>query len=155
GAGALRAGFHEVGPGFLRTLGVPVLRGRDLDSRDREGAPRSAVVDESLARALWPGTDVLGRTLYVEGIPCSIVGVFRDAQLQPAERGSVPFFYLSYWQFAFGHPVDSRLVVRVAGDPRAMLAVLRNTAGAVDPAIPVTEVMTLSDQVSASMADVL
>ncbi|HKB71506.1 MAG TPA: ADOP family duplicated permease [Thermoanaerobaculia bacterium] len=154
GARTLRAGYHEIGPGFLRTLGVPVLRGREFDAGDRAGAPLVALVNESLAEAMGPGADPLGRTVVVEGISCTVVGVFRDSQLHPAARRSPPFFYLAYWQFPFGPPIDSRIVVRVGGDPKAMLERLRETASAVDPNVPVTEVITMADQVSASMADV-
>jgi len=153
-ARTLRAGYHEIGPGFLRTLGVPVLRGREFEEGDRAGAPPVALVNESLAAAMGSGADPLGRTVVVEGRPCTVVGVFRDAQLRPAARRSPPFLYLAYWQFPFGPPIDSRLVVRVAGDPKAMLERLRETASAVDPNVPVTEVMAMADQVSASMADV-
>ena len=153
-AAAVRAGYHEVGPGFLATLGIPVLRGRDFDTRDREGAPTVALVSESLARTLWPAGDPVGRTVFVDGVRCSVVGVFRDAQLRPADRRPLPFLYLAYWQFVFGHPIDSRVVVRVDADPRAMLERLRAAALAVDPSIPVTEVLAMSDQVTSSLSDV-
>jgi len=149
-----RAGYHEVGPRFLATLGIPLLRGREFDSRDRPGAPPVALVNASLAAEISPGGDPLGRTILVDGLPFSVAGVFRDAQIRPASGSPEPFVYLAYWQFPFGHPVDSRLVVRTAGDPTAMLERLRETALAVDPAIPVTEVMTMSDQVSSSLSGV-
>jgi hypothetical protein len=154
GGPGLRAGYHEIGPRFLETLGIPVLRGREFDERDREGAPRTVLVNRSLAAALWPAAEPLGRTILVDGLSCTIVGVFRDSQLHPASEAPPPFFYLAYWQFAFGHPIDSRFVVRVAGDPKAMLGRLRSAALAVDPSIPVTELMTLPEQVSGAMADV-
>jgi len=153
-ASGQRAGYHEVGPRFLATLGIPLLRGREFDSRDRAGSPPVALVNASLAGEIWPGGDPLGRTILVDGLPFSVVGVFRDAQLRPASRASAPFVYLAYWQFPFGHPVDSRLVIRTAGDPKAMLEPLRKAAIAVDPEIPVTELMAMSDQVSSSFSSV-
>ncbi len=154
GAPALQAGYHEVGPRFLAALGIPLLRGREFNAGDRPGSPPVALVSDSLAADIAPGGEPLGRTILVDGHPFSVVGVFRDAQLRPASRSSAPFVYLAYWQFPFGHPVDSRLVVRTDADPKTMLERLRKEAVAVDPGIPVTELMAMSDQVSSSLSGV-
>ena len=68
----------------------------------------------------------------------------RDAQFHSALAAPPPFFYVDFWQSPA--EVDARLAIRTKGDPRTALPVLRRIVGAVDPQLPVTEQMTLLDQ---------
>ncbi|MBA3240609.1 MAG: ABC transporter permease, partial [Acidobacteria bacterium] len=61
GRPSFHADFNVVTPDYFKTLGIPVLRGRDFGASDREGAPRVAVVNETMARRFWPGEDALGK----------------------------------------------------------------------------------------------
>src|SRR5207344_2243978 len=76
--------------GFFRTLGVPLVRGRELDARDRVGAPLAVLVNESLAAAYWPGMEPVGKRIVfrAEGEPAefTVVGVVRDVPpLKPGD----------------------------------------------------------------------
>jgi predicted permease len=142
GRGATPAGYGEVGPRYFETLRTPVVRGREVDDRDRIGAPPVAVVNETLARRLWPGGDVVGSRLLVNGRPHSVVGIVADVRLQSRGEPQKPFVYVSYWQ----NPaqVDARYYVRVRGDAGAMLPALVREVNRLDPAVPVTDTVTMS-----------
>jgi predicted permease len=121
---------HEITPRYLATLKIPLLAGREFDERDREGAPSVVIVNETLARQLWPGGNAIGQNLMVDGREHAVVGVAKDALPRSSDRAAEPFIYLAYWQRQL---TDSRLLVRVTGDPRALLPVLRREVVAVDP----------------------
>ena len=140
----LRVFHNEVAPRFFETLKIPLLEGREFNEGDRPGAPRVAVINETLARRLWPQGPAPGRTLILNDQPYQVVGVNKDALLHNALHGPQPFLYLPYWQNNIRPPIDARLLIRVAGDPEAMLQSLRRVIVAVDPQVPLGEVMTLS-----------
>ena len=144
---ALRTVSNRVGPRYFETLGLRLLAGREFGEGDRLGAPEVAIVNATLARTLWPGGDPLGRTIVVNGIAHTVVGIAPDAQYRNATEAPVPFLYASYWQLPTidRAPVDSRLHVRVAGDPRAMLARIRSEIAAVDPDVPISEDRPLTE----------
>jgi len=138
---------NRVGPKYFETLGLRLIAGRELGEGDRLGAPEVAIVNETLARSLWPGTDPLGRSIVVDGTAYTVVGVAPDAQYRNATQAPVPFLYTSFWQIPTidRAPVDSRLHVRVAGDPRALLPRIRSEIAAVDPDVPISEDRPLTE----------
>src|SRR5207244_1406046 len=93
-----RVAYHEIAPRFFETLKMPLLQGRDFNEGDRAGAPRVTIVNETLAKQMWPAGSPLGRTLIVNGAPHQVVGVFKDARLRNALEGPLPFLYVPFWQ---------------------------------------------------------
>ncbi len=82
-AGPERVGIRQtlVGPGFVETLGIAVLRGRSFDARDTADAPAVAMVNDTFARQVWPGeADVVGRTIDQDRRRMTIVGVTADVK---------------------------------------------------------------------------
>jgi putative ABC transport system permease protein len=144
---ALQIRSNRVGPQYFETLGLRLLAGREFLAEDRLGAPDVVIVNATLARTLWPGGDALGRTIVVDGAAYTVVGVAPDAQYRNATESPIPFLYASYWQIPTidRAPVDARLHVRVAGDPRVMLARIRSEIAAVDPNVPISEDRPLTD----------
>jgi putative ABC transport system permease protein len=151
----LRVFNHEVAPRFFETLKIPLLEGREFNEGDRPGAPRVAVINETLARRLWPQGAALERTLLLNDQPYQVVGVSKDARLRNALDGPMPFLYLPYWQNNFRPQIDARLLIRVAGDPQTMLPSLRRVIVAVDPQVPLGEAMTLSRLINAEFKSVM
>jgi predicted permease len=151
----LRVEYQEVAPRFCETLKIPLLEGREFNDGDRPGAPRVAIVNETLARRLWPRDTPLERTLIFNDQSYRVVGVGKDAQFRSTLDAPLPFIYLSYWQDNFRPQVDSRLLVRVAGDPQTMLPLLRRAVAAVDPNVPISEDVPLTQQVNAVYKSVL
>jgi putative ABC transport system permease protein len=146
---AIPSRYGEVGPRYFETLRTPVLRGREFDDHDRPEAPLVAVVDETLARALWPDADGLGRLILVNGRPHAVVGIVGDVPLEARSSEPRPSVYVPYWQQP--GEVDARYCVRVEGDAATSLATLVREVNRIDPDVPVTEALTLSFQLAHGM----
>jgi len=142
----------EIAPRYFRTLGVPILRGRDFDDHDTAGAAPVAIVDRTLARRLWPGGEAIGQPLVVAGRIHTVVGLVPDVGYRTALEPPAAQVYLPYWQD--GGNVDARLCLRAAGDPSALLPALRRELRAIDPGVPVTEVEPMSRRLDAFLAPV-
>ena len=142
----VRVGYNEIGPRYFETLRAPLLGGREFDDHDAPASPRVAVVAETLARRLWTDRSPIGATIMVGDTPHRVVGVVTDVQLQSRAETIQPFVYVPFWQ----NPaqVDSRLCIRVAGDPAAMLPALAREVNRVDPDVPIAETITLPIQMA-------
>jgi len=132
-------------PDYFHTMSTRIVRGRGLLATDRAGAPRVAVVSESMARALWPGQNALGQCMKVgaDTMPCTeIVGVAEDA----IQNSLTDDKHLDYYL-----PVDQArpqagfaLLARMRGDPATHQEALRKALQAVMPGIMYVNVRPLS-----------
>jgi len=145
----LRVNANEIGPKYFATLRTALVAGREFDERDTTGAPRVAVVNETLARRLWPDSGALGSTLVVRNETRQIVGVAQDVPLQSRVEATEPWVFIPFWQSAA--MIDSRLAIRVAGDPAAMLPALVQAVNRIDPDVPIAETITLPVQLAGWM----
>jgi predicted permease len=141
GGQQVRAGYNEIGSRYFSTLATPLRSGREFDDRDSLDSPRVAVVNVTLADRLWPKGGALGGTVLVRGTPCRVVGVVEDVSLRSRAAVAEPWIYTPFWQNR--SEVDSRLAIRVAGDPASMLPVLVRVANRVDGDVPIAETITL------------
>ena len=148
-----RTDAHFVSPAFFETLKIPV-QGREFSATDLAGRPLVAIIDESLARSLFASGDPIGKTMYAGGKAFRIVGIVPDYRVRGAEGEALPMAFFAFSQNAFEAERDARFAVRVHGDPSRMLGVLSRTVKAVDPAVPVVEVMTMSHQMDATYPQV-
>jgi predicted permease len=139
----VRAHYNDIAPNFLKTVQIPLLRGREFTDGDRQGVPRVVVVNESLAARMWPVQDPLGQTLVIGGVNHTVVGVARDAQYNPASDGAHLFFYLPYWQVRDGG--DARFLVRTGPEPGAMLSQIKGAIHAINPEVPIGEDTTMRE----------
>jgi hypothetical protein len=141
---AIRVPQHLVTPGFFETLAIPIIRGRAFDDRDTQSGRQSAVVDQVLAARLWPGADPIGQTLFVharelggaEAKPYEVIGVAQYKGVRPGGTAPGPSLFRADW--ASG-TASGRMLVRVKGDARTMVPLLRQEIVAVDPNIAITE----------------
>jgi predicted permease len=134
-----------VTPDFFSTVGMPLLQGRAFTRADRTGAPRVAIVSESMARHFFGSGPVLGaRFGYGGAAPdIEVVGVVRDARVNEL-REEPP--RLVFYPLAQGpQEYVTSLEVRVTGAPEPVEAALRNAIREVDPMLPVREVATVAD----------
>ncbi|HEV7890009.1 MAG TPA: ABC transporter permease [Pyrinomonadaceae bacterium] len=144
-------GFNVVGPRYFETMGTSLVRGRDFTEADREGAPKVAVVNETLAAMLWPGEDALGKRLSFEGARgpfLEVVGVARDGKYRSLGDRSRPYLYTPLFQ---SYQPRMTLVVRTSGEPAALAGTVRGQLRALDPNLPVAEVRTLAEQFDLSL----
>ena len=134
---ALRVPQHLVSPEFFQTLSIPIVRGRAFEARDSP----SVVIDRALAAQLWPDTEPIGATLFVQGKPHEVIGVADYKGVRPG--GAAPGAALFRADRASA-TASGRMLVRVKGDARAMLPLLRQEIVAVDPSVAISEALSLS-----------
>jgi len=145
--------FRRVSPGYFQTMRIRVLRGRVFAPTDTDTTPPVAVVSESFARRYWPNTDPIGRRIK-RGAATSpwaeIVGVVADVRDGGLNQGTGPVMYTSYYQGSTS-ATPAGLVVRTAGDPRLSIPQVKRAVWAVDPAQPMSNIVTLDDYLRASL----
>ncbi|HEX8360092.1 MAG TPA: ABC transporter permease, partial [Longimicrobium sp.] len=137
--------FNTVGAGFFRTMGVPVLRGREFTATDRAGAPLVVVVNETFVRRHLGGGGV-GSRLSLEGPNgpfATVVGVVRDGKYVGLGEDPLPMLYQAFGQ---SYDPEMTLHVRTSGDPAALAAAVRRETAALDPALPLPAPRTMKDQ---------
>jgi predicted permease len=148
------ARHHVVGPGFLQTLGVPLLRGRGFTSADDADASRVALINRSFMNQIFTGRDPLGKPIQVggpEGDWHTVVGVIEDVRARGLGSGGEPAaaLYLS----ALQHPVASpMLAIRFDRDALALRGGLEATLRAAHPALAPTDALLLEDRLAAFQA---
>ncbi len=136
-----RAYLNAVGPRYFSTLEMPIAAGREIGAQDVRGAPRTVVVNETLARQLWPGGTVLGRALRVDGDTFEVVGMARDAKYDEPTEDPRPFIFVSLAQYS---PLDrDTAIVRTTTAPALVGAAVQAEIRALDSALPVFDVRSL------------
>ncbi|HEX5601876.1 MAG TPA: ABC transporter permease [Pyrinomonadaceae bacterium] len=147
GEEAPQAELKVVGAGFFKTLGMPILKGREFLDSDTEKTPLVAVVDQKFAEQYWPNGDPLGkriRTLDPDWY--TIVGVVPTVKAQVSTLEAVPQFYMSFGQVAFGYAQQGRMNLIVnTNNPNAVKTAIREQVKALDPDVPVYAVNTISE----------
>ncbi|HEV2705012.1 MAG TPA: ABC transporter permease [Pyrinomonadaceae bacterium] len=149
--GALDAGYNAVGADYFKTMGITLLRGREFTAEDREQAPPVVVVNETLARRLWPNEEAIGKRVSLEGRAgtfAEVVGVARDGKYASLGEQARPFVYQPMLQ---SYSPRMTLVVRTKEDPRGVAGTVRNQLRALEPKLPVAEARTLAEQVALSL----
>ena len=151
----LRFSIAEISAGFFDTLGTPLLKGRAFGNTDGADAPKVAIVNETMARRLWPGRDPLGRRLKLGAEEAdaplyTVVGVVGDMRRQGVEREPIPDMFVALTQ---GSPSNVDLFVRASTDnPQGMVAAIRAAVGRVDKRAPLERVAPLEQQLGAYLA---
>ena len=155
------AGYRAVTPGYFETLAIPLQRGRTLTERDRQGAPLVAVINESMARQFFAGSEPLGQRFAIGTEPdaespyVEIVGVVGDVA-QSFEAGAKAEYYLPYAQYP--HPVlaglyrNVSLVVRAESEPTALVPSVRRALHEIDRDQPLVKVRTMQAALGDSVA---
>jgi predicted permease len=136
--GEERAYMNAVGPRYLSTLEMPLVAGREIGAQDGRGAPGAAVINETLARRLWPGAQALGRTLRLDDDTFEVVGVARDAKYDEPTEDPRSFLFVPLAQYS---TLDrDTVIVRTTTAPALVATALQAQIRALDPALPVFDV---------------
>jgi predicted permease len=148
-----------VGPDFFATMGIPILQGRALDHRDRQGSAPAVVVSRELARRLWKDASPVGRQIRVSlptalrpgeaGPVFEVVGVCQDVRIASVVEPPGPVVYFPYGQKI--HP-RMTLLVRSALPPGALSPVLRDAVRSAHPDVTILDMASLPEQIERSLA---
>lgn len=142
----LRSDMHSISPGALRMLGVPLVKGREFTPQDNTEAPRVAVISQSLADAMWPGQDPIGKRFWrprEPGILVTVAGIIPNIRLQGRFAEGNHHLIFPNGQLP---TIDSNLLVRTAASSPALTESLRETIRQVDSQLPVYDIQVLEDR---------
>lgn len=144
------ANYSEVGPGYFRTLGIPLIYGREFTASDVAGAPKVAVVNEQFATKFNLGRDLVGKRMRIGGgsnaeLDIEIVGLVQNAKYAEVRQEIPALFFTPYRQ---ARRVGSMYIYARTGlEPEQMLATIRPFVKSLDPDLPVEELRTMPQQV--------
>ena len=146
---ALAVDWRAVSPGYFRTMETPLLRGRTFTEQDGPNAPAVTIVSALTARRFWGDGDPIGRVVRLKssGSQFTVVGVVSDTRNTALARDPSPAVYFS--AAARTWPVMD-VALRVTGTPEAALPAVRQRLHELDPELPIANVRTLQQWVSAS-----
>jgi predicted permease len=132
--------FHAVSPGYFATLGIPMIRGREVSPLDRREAEPVMVINATAARTIWGADDPLTTPVQRDPRTVKVVGVVGDVRYEDIEADAKPAIF-----FPVAQAIRSRamLFVRSAADPASLSNAVRNAVRAVDRNHTVSEVETL------------
>ena len=149
------ATVRVVTPGYFSVMGLRIAEGRAIDDRDSAQAPRVLMVSETLARRIWPGESAVGKQLVIDyggalGTYASeVIGVVNDVRFRGPRSEPLAEFYLPHAQRSY---LILNVVVKTAGDPRALIPTMRATLKEVDPLKPAQGLYALEDLIGATYA---
>jgi putative ABC transport system permease protein len=145
--------FMAATPGYFRTIGTPVLRGREIERTDAAGAPAVVLINQTLASVLFPGGDAIGKRLRLVNPEHSnewrtIVGVVGDVKYRGLESDVLPAIYTSFAQTPF-----MWLYVMVRSNDASLAASIRTTVASIDSSISAANLRPMNDVVSQTVAE--
>jgi len=134
----------QVATGYLQTMGIPLMRGRDFDTAVREESLKVAIINETAAHRFWPDQDPLGKRFkfYGENDFVQVIGVAHDAKYVTLGEDPQPFIYLPLIQ----NPSPAvTLFFRTTSDPNNLLGAVRKQVQALDPNLPLVNVWPIGE----------
>jgi len=143
---------NAVGNGYFAAMGIPLLAGRTFGPGDTAASPKVGVISEAMARKLFPAGSPIGRH-YGRGGPehagnIEVIGVVKDVKYNSLQEETQPGDYLPYVQNV---RYVNDLTVRFTGDTAAVVRAVRRAIHSADAGLPISEVMTLDEQVERSL----
>lgn len=149
--------YREITPGFFRAMGIPLRQGRIFSDSDSETASKVVIVNEALARELFPNRNPLGERILLESDSCEIVGVVGDVKSNLDEAAPpttlVPAAQASYsTSKLFEGWFPRSVVVRSSVDPLSLSRAVRDALAAVDPIVPTGSMRSMDQVLSRSLA---
>lgn len=143
-----------VGPSYPKTLGMPLLLGREIGLQDTAGAPKVAMVNEAFVRHFFPNENPIGHRFGFGDAKnagdIEIVGVLKDAQFDVSGKKVQETAFIALLQDKTQFALQAELELRTAGDPVAATSEVRSTVAQEDPKMPLTGVQSLREQVESN-----
>jgi predicted permease len=143
---------NVVGPDVFRTLGVPVLAGRDFADSDTATSPHVGIINEEFAKRFLPGLNPLGHSIGTDDgrYTMAIVGVVKDHKYRSIDEEPIPMAWYEYAQIPIVGPMSVEM--RVHGDPLGILPAARKAVQQIDPNLPLIRPMTQRAQFETTIA---
>jgi predicted permease len=146
-------GNNTVGPSYFKTLGIPIIRGRDFTADVLAPAQTVAIINETMAHRFFANDDPIGRRMRVmrrggQPLSCEIIGVVRDNKYLSLGEDPAPFVFLPFPQ---NYSPVMTLLVRANGDPKSLTAAVRREVQGLDENLPPFNVVTLADNIDISL----
>jgi len=150
----IAANWYDMSPGYFRTLGVRLEHGRLFDDRDGPDVPRVVIVNRALARRYFGGADPVGRRLRMKNQQ----GLYAETMEIVGEVADIPPFVPGeqaqpevYWPFRQSPRLASYFVLRISGDPAALVRLVDARLRALDPDMGAAQVATMADLIGAQL----
>jgi predicted permease len=144
------ASFNAVGPGYFKTMGIPLMMGREFSRADAAGAPKVAIVNQAFVKKFNLGDAPLGKRFALGGSPGSgfdieIVGIAQDAKYSDVKQAVPPQYFLPYRQEErLGY---ANFYLRTATPPEQMLSTVPAVMRQLDASLPLSDVKTMEQQI--------
>jgi putative ABC transport system permease protein len=143
-------GYQSVSPDYFQSMGIPLMEGRDFNSRDHDRAPSVVIVNQSMAEIIWPGESPLGKRISFDKEDwIEVVGVVGDVHHYALGEKPRPELYLPYMQATLPFMT---FVIRTDSEPQALAGALRSEIRDLDPNLPLYGMTTLREALSESVA---
>lgn len=140
-------------PGYFKTLGITLLRGRNFSAQDRRDTPAVLIVNESMAKQVWPNEDPLGKRLMLDynrgKYAYEVIGITRDIRYYGLRSAPQPEVFIPHAQNAY---LPMNIVVRTAIPPAQMISTVKAEVRALDATQPVHNVVTMEELLARSLA---
>ena len=137
--------MNVVDTGYVGTMGISLLSGREFTRQDDERRPRVAMVNEAAADRLWPGEDAIGR-YFLSGSPTAeptqVVGLVRTAKYRTLSEAPLPYIYIPRRQ---RYDRSLTVHVRTSGNPLDLATEIRSEVRALDPNLPIVTLQTMDE----------
>jgi predicted permease len=151
------APINGVTPGYFGTVGTRLTRGRDFTAADRTDSPQVIIINETMARTLFPGRDAVGQHLaYYDAQPLvwmEVVGVAEDVRFLNPTNSSAPFqAYVPMSQTTWSYVA---LLVRASAPPSTLIESIRKAVGELDPDMAVKELGPVPDYIQRNMQSMI
>ena len=141
--------YDQIGPGYLATIGIPLVSGREFTRDDDSARAPVAVVNQAMVARYWHGADAVGKRLQVNGRWMLVVGVARDAKYSTLQELPQPFFYVPLRQHFSGYIV---LHLRTSASAASLTPLLLREMHALDPELSPSQLISMRQQVEWTMS---
>jgi len=146
--------LHPVGASFFETMEIPLLSGRGFGPQDVQGAPRVAIINETLARTFFPNEDPIGKRFTILAAknpePIEVIGLVRDSKFSQVRDEAPPTYFSPYLQNMKSLRAMN-FEARTSGDPTDLVPAVRQIVQEIDRNLPIFNVKTQSQQVDEAL----
>jgi putative ABC transport system permease protein len=144
------AQISEISPEYLKTMGIPMLRGKIFDNTVREESPRMAVVNETAAKQIWPNEDPIGKRFkfFRDKDFTQVIGIVHDSKYNSLGEQPTAYIYVPLVQ---NPDASVTIFFRAQGDSRTVLNTVRTEVQALDRNLPITNVWPIGEVISQSL----